>query len=90
MQSRKHNTLWCQRLQVILVALTQFRADLRFATRHIVDRTLDRDDALQIEAVDVVDGTDRNLRVGVLHNALNCVARFADDATNQVVVSEDF
>lgn len=87
-ETGEHEALRRHRLQVVLVALAQFGADLVLGTRHILDQALDRDDALQIEAVDVVDRADGDLRIGVLHDPLNGVARLANDPSNQIVVGE--
>ena len=90
MQPGEHNALWRQRLQIILVALTQFGADLTLAARHILNAALHRDNALQIEAVDVVDRAHRDLCVCVLHDPLDGVAILADYAADQVVVGQHF
>lgn len=77
-------------MQVIFVALAQFRADLIFGPRHIVNRSFHRNDTLQIEAIDVIDGANRDFGVRVLHDAFDGVAALANDATNQIIVRKDF
>jgi len=90
METGEHEALWRHRLQIVLVALAQFGANLILSTRHVLNQSLDGDDALQIEAVDVVDRTDGDLRIGVLHDPFNGIARLANDPTNQIVVGEYF
>lgn len=89
MQTGEHDALRCHRLQIVLVALTKFRANLVLGPRHIVNGSFHGDDAFQVEAVDVVDGADSDFGVGVLHDAFNCVSTLANDASDQIVVGQD-
>lgn len=73
-------------LQVILIALTQFTGDHGLGLAHVFDCALNRDYALQIEAVNVVDAADSDLRVGILHDSLDRVAALADNSSNEIVV----
>lgn len=77
MQPREHHGLWRHGLQVILVALSQFGADLSLRSAHVLDGTLDGYDALQIERVYVVDARYRYFGVGLLHYSFDRVAPFA-------------
>lgn len=76
-------------LQIVFVALAQFTGDHGLGFAHIIDRALDRDDALEIETIDVVDTADRNFSIGVLHNSLDCVTALTDNPTDEIVVRED-
>lgn len=51
----EHDGLRRHLLEIILVARLQLLADHLLGPRHVLDRALDRDDALKVEAVDVVD-----------------------------------
>lgn len=73
-------------LQIVLVALTQFTGDHGLGLTHVFDCALNRDYALEIKAVNVIDAADSDLRVGVLHDSLDRVATFADDSSNEIVV----
>lgn len=57
--------------------------------RHVVDRPLHGDYALQVKAVYVVDRADGDFGVGVLHDSLDRVAALADDPADQIVVRQD-
>lgn len=76
-------------LKIILVALAQLAGDHGLSLAHVLDRAFNRDNALEIEAVDVVDTADGDLRVGVLHDSLDSVSAFSDDSTNKIVVRKD-
>lgn len=82
MQSGEHHRLWCHRLEIILVTLSQFRADLCLGFAHIFDGSLHRYYSLQIERIDVVDTGNGNFGVGFLHDSLDGVASFADYPAN--------
>lgn len=75
-------------LQIILIALAQLARDHGLGLAHVVDRALNRDDALQVETVNVVNAADGNLSIGVLHDSLNCVSTLADNSTDEIVVRE--
>lgn len=77
------------RLEIVLVALTQFTGDHRLGFAHVVDRTLDRDNALEIEAIYVIDAADGDFRIRVLHYSLDRVTALADYTADQIVVRED-
>lgn len=79
-QTGEHHGLRCHRLQIVLVALPELGTDLRLRLAHVVDGALDSDDALQVERADVVDARNSDLSVSLLHDALDCVAAFADYA----------
>jgi len=76
-------------LQIVFVALTQFAGDHRLGFAHVIDRTLDCDNALEIEAIDVVDTADGDLCIGVLHDSLDCVTTLTDNPTDEIVVREN-
>lgn len=90
MQAREHDALRGHRLQIVLVALAQLGTALILRTRHIVNGALDGDDSLKVKTVDVVDRTDGDLCVRVLHDALHCRPALSDDPSNQVVVGQNF
>lgn len=81
MQSRKHHGLGRHRLQIVLVALPQLRTNLGLRTTHILYRTLDSNDPLQIERIDIVDAGHCDFRVSFLHDPFYRVTPFADYAT---------
>lgn len=76
-------------LKIIFVALTQFAGDHRFGLAHVIDYTLNCDDAFEVKTVNVIDTTNSDFRVGVLHDSFNCVAAFSDNSTNKIIVCED-
>lgn len=76
-------------LQIVFVALAQFAGDHGLGFAHVIDRTLNRDDALEIEAIDVVDTADGDFCIGVLHDSLDCVTALTDNPTDEIVVRED-
>lgn len=76
-------------MQIIFVALAQFAGDHRFGFAHVIDRSLNGDNTLKIEAIDIVDTTDGDLCIGVLHNSLDCVTTLSNDSTDEIVVSKD-
>lgn len=76
-------------MKIVLVALAQLAGDHGLGLAHVLDGTLNRDNALEIEAVDVVDTADGNLRIGILHDSLDGVTAFSDYSTNKIVVRED-
>lgn len=73
-------------MQVVLITLTQFAGDHGLGLAHVLDCALNRDYTLQIEAVDVVDAANGNLRVSVLHNSFDCVSTFADNSSDEIVM----
>ena len=89
-EAGEHHRLRRHRLQVVLVALAQLGADLGLGAAHVLDGSLHGDDPLQVERVDVVYAGDGDLRVGLLHYPLYRVAAFADYASDEVVVRQDF
>lgn len=76
-------------LKIVLVALAQLAGDHGLGLAHVLDGTLNCDNALEVEAVDVVDTADGNLRVGILHDSLDSVTAFSDNSTNKIVVRKD-
>lgn len=76
-------------LQIVFVALAQFTGDHGLGFAHVVDRALNRNDALEIETIDVVDTADGDFRIGVLHNSLDCVTALTDNPTDEIVMRED-
>lgn len=76
-------------LQIVFVALSELVGDHGLGLGHVLNGALDRDDTLEVEAVDVIDTGDGDLGVGVLHDPLDGVATLADNTANEVVVSED-
>lgn len=76
-------------MQIVLVALSQFAGDHGLGLAHVLDGTLDGDDAFQVKAVYVINAADGDFRVGLLHNPLDGVATLANDSSNQIVVSEN-
>lgn len=90
MQTWEHDALRGHRLQIIFIALAQFGAALVLCPRHIINGALNRDDSLKVKTVDIVDRTDGDLCVRVLHDALHCRSALADDPSNQVVVGQNF
>lgn len=76
-------------MKIILIALAQLAGDHGLSLAHVFDGTFDRDNALQIEAVDVIDTADSDLRIGVLHDSLDSVTSFSNNSTNKIVVRED-
>ena len=76
-------------MQIIFVALTELAGDHGLGFAHIVDRSLNCDDAFEIEAIDVVDTANSDLRIGVLHDSLDRVTAFTDDSTDEIIVRED-
>lgn len=73
-------------LQVILITLAQFAGDHGLGLAHVLDCALNRDNTLQIEAVNVVDAADSDLRVSVLHDSLDRVSALADNSSNEIVM----
>lgn len=76
-------------MQIVFVALTKLAGDHGLGFAHVVDRSFNRNDALKIEAIDIVDTADGDLRIGVLHDSLDSVTALTDDSTDEIVVRED-
>lgn len=76
-------------LKIIFVALTQFAGDHGFGLTHVIDCALNCNDAFEVKTVNVVDTTNSDFRVGVLHDSFNCVAALSDNSTNKIIVCED-
>lgn len=76
-------------MQIVFVALAQLAGDHGLGFAHIIDRALNCDDALEIEAIDIVDTANGDLSIGVLHNSLDRVTALTDDSTDEIVVRED-
>jgi len=76
-------------LQIVFVALTELAGDHGFSFAHIVDWSLNCDDAFEIETIDVVDTTDGDLCIGVLHDSFDCVTALTNNPTDEVIVREN-
>ena len=76
-------------LKIIFVTLTQFLGNHGFGLAHVINGSLDSDDAFKIKAVYVIDTANGDLSVSVLHNPLDCVSTFSDDTTDEVIVCKD-
>lgn len=88
-QAREHHALGSHSLQIVFVALAELAGDHGLGFAHVVDRSFNRDDAFEIEAIDVVDTADGDFCIGVLHDSLDRVAALTDDPTDEIVVRED-
>lgn len=84
------NGTYSHSLQIVFVALAQLAGDHGLGFAHIINRALNCDDALEIEAIDVVDTADGDLCIGVLHDSLDRVTALTDDPTDEIVVRENF
>lgn len=76
-------------MQIVFVALAKLAGDHGLGLAHVVDRSLNCDDAFEIEAVDVVDTADGDLCIGVLHDSLDRITALTDDPTDEIIVRED-
>lgn len=90
MEAGEHDALRGHGLDVVLVRLAQLQTDFGFGFGHTLDGSLDRDYPFGVAAGDVVDGADSDFGFGLCHDSLYGNASFANDATNQVVVSQHF
>lgn len=62
---------------------------MRFRLGHVLDGALNGYDSLQIEAIDIIYRGDSDLCIGLLHNSLDGVAAFADDASNEIIMGQN-
>lgn len=55
---------------------------MTFGTGHVIQTALNSNNSFQIEAVDIVDGTNGDFGIGILHNSLDCITALANNASN--------
>lgn len=89
MQAGEHHALRSHSLQIVFVALAELAGDHGLGLAHVVDRSLNCDDAFEIEAIDVVDTADGDLCIGVLHDSFDRITALTDDPTDEIIVRED-
>lgn len=73
-------------MQVVLITLAQFAGDHGLGFAHVLNCAFNRDYTLQIEAVNVVNAADSDLRVSVLHDSFDRVSTFADNSSDEIVM----
>jgi len=72
-------------LQIVFVVLTELAGDHGFDFTHIVDWSLNCDDAFEIETIDVVDTIDGDLCIGVRHDSFDCVTALTNKIYNTML-----
>lgn len=90
---RRESNIWdkthSHSLQIILITLAQFAGDHGLGLAHVIDRSLNCNDALEIKAIDIVDTADGDLGVGVLHNSFDRVTTLPDNSSDEIIVREN-
>lgn len=76
-------------MQIVFVALAQLAGDHGLSFAHVINRALNRDNALEIKAVNVVDAAHGDLCIRVLHDSFDGVSALPDNSANKIVVRED-
>jgi len=89
LKKREGNKTHSHSLQIILVTLAQFAGDHGLGLAHVLDRSLNSNDALEIKAIDIVDTADSDLGIGVLHNSFDGVTALPDNSTDEIIMRED-
>jgi len=76
-------------LKIVFIALTQLAGDHGLSLAHVLNGALNSDDALKIEAIDVIDTANGDFRISVLHDSLNSITALSNNSTNKIVMCED-